>query len=63
MSALHLGECGAGVPYVDRLTMLPRSPRPTFAVLDSAGHDLLIERPGRFEAMQHDWLDRVEVQP
>jgi pimeloyl-ACP methyl ester carboxylesterase len=38
---------------------LPHYPRATFAVLDVAGHNLQIEQPRLFNALMHEWLDRV----
>lgn len=35
-------------------------PRATYAVLDRAGHGLHMEQPALFNALTHEWLDRVE---
>jgi pimeloyl-ACP methyl ester carboxylesterase len=47
------------VGYVDQFGLLDRFPRATYAVLDLAGHNLQIKRPALFDALMHDWLDRV----
>jgi len=48
------------VGYENQLELIERFPRGTFTVLDMAGHNLQIERPKVFEALIHDWLDRIE---
>lgn len=48
------------VGFKDAWSILDNYPRATFAVLDMAGHNLQIERPILFEALIHDWLDRLE---
>lgn len=48
------------VGFKDVWRLLDKYPHATFAVLDIAGHNLQIERPGLFEALVHDWLDRLE---
>ena len=45
--------------YLDALDLLPRFPRASLAVLDSAGHGLAWERPEVFEALMRDWLARL----
>ncbi|MEQ9675300.1 MAG: alpha/beta hydrolase [Roseovarius indicus] len=45
--------------YDDALAMLPRFPRATFALLDTAGHSLAWERPDLVAALIRDWLDRL----
>lgn len=45
--------------YDDALAMLPRFPRTTFALLDTAGHSLAWERPDLAAALIRDWLDRL----
>lgn len=49
--------------FEDHFPLLPHYPRATFAVLDVAGHNLQIEQPRLFEALMHEWLDRVEAEP
>jgi pimeloyl-ACP methyl ester carboxylesterase len=48
------------VGFKDAWTLIDRYPRATFALLDTAGHVLHIERPAVFEALVIDWLDRLE---
>ncbi|GAA4935409.1 alpha/beta fold hydrolase [Actinoplanes utahensis] len=50
------------VGYADQFRLLPHYPRATFAVLDVAGHNLQIDQPGLFNALMHDWLDRVAAE-
>ncbi|MBO3738795.1 alpha/beta hydrolase [Actinoplanes sp. NEAU-H7] len=47
------------VGWADHVGLLPHYPRATFAVLDVAGHNLQIDQPVLFEALMHEWLDRV----
>ncbi|MFC5602398.1 alpha/beta fold hydrolase [Sporosarcina koreensis] len=47
-----------GYHYAWRL--LDDYPRATFAVLDMAGHNLQIEQPDVFNALVHNWLNRLE---
>jgi pimeloyl-ACP methyl ester carboxylesterase len=54
------GRQDASVGYVDQYALLPHYPRATFAVLDVAGHNLQIEQPALFNALTHEWLERVE---
>ena len=52
-----------GVPCLtvrDLWRVLERCPRATFAVLDRAGHNVQIEQQAVFEALVHEWLDRVD---
>ncbi len=37
-------------------------PRATFAVLDTAGHNLQIEQPQVFNALASEWLDRLQLE-
>ncbi|MFO2550773.1 hypothetical protein QTN31_14285, partial [Alicyclobacillus cycloheptanicus] len=48
------------VGFQDAWRFVDKYPRATFAVLDMAGHNLQIERSNLFEALVHDWLDRLE---
>ena len=45
--------------YEDVYALLPHYPYATFAVLDTAGHNLQIEQPLLFNALMSEWLDRV----
>jgi pimeloyl-ACP methyl ester carboxylesterase len=56
-----LGRQDSSTGYRDPWTILESYPRATFAVLDRAGHNLQIEQQALFEALVHEWLDRVEV--
>jgi pimeloyl-ACP methyl ester carboxylesterase len=49
------------VGYVDQFALLSHYPRATFAVLDFAGHNLKIEQPQLFDALEREWLDRVDA--
>ncbi len=51
-------DCLAG--YRDAWSFLENYPRGTFAVLDKAGHGLQIEQEALFNALVHEWLDRVK---
>jgi pimeloyl-ACP methyl ester carboxylesterase len=46
--------------YADVYALLPHYPHASFAVLDTAGHNLQIEQPVLFGALVGEWLDRVE---
>jgi len=50
-------DCLAG--YRDQWNFLENYPRATFVVLDKAGHGLQIEQATLFNALVHEWLDRV----
>jgi len=50
------------VGYAEQFGLLPHYPRATFAVLDVAGHNLQIEQPLLFDALMHEWLDRVAAE-
>ncbi len=58
---LVLGRQDAIVGYRDALGLLARFPRATVAVLDTAGHNLMSERPRPVAALVEDWLERVEL--
>lgn len=60
---LVLGRQDDVVGYADQLGLVEQYPRATVAVLDVAGHNAQLERPGVFEALVADWLDRVETEP
>lgn len=48
------------VGYHDAWRLIEDYPRATFAVLDMAGHNLQIEQNDVFNALVHNWLDRLE---
>ncbi len=50
------------VGYQDAWNIVETYPRATFAVLDRAGHCLQMEQESLFNALVHEWLDRVEEQ-
>jgi pimeloyl-ACP methyl ester carboxylesterase len=54
------GRQDTHVGYRDGWDSLEKYPRATFAVLDRAGHALGVEQEGLFQALIHEWLDRVE---
>ena len=54
------GRQDSSTGYRDLWQVLERYPRATFAVLDRAGHNLQIEQQAVFEALAHEWLDRVD---
>ena len=45
--------------YADAVDCLPVYPRATFALLDTAGHALVWERPELFKSLVRDWIDRM----
>ncbi len=51
-------DCATG--YRDVWKFLDCYPRATFAVLDTAGHNLHLEQENVFSALVREWLDRVE---
>jgi pimeloyl-ACP methyl ester carboxylesterase len=55
------GRQDATVGYRDALRLVDRYARSTFAVLDVAGHSLVVERPAVVASLISDWLDRVEA--
>ncbi|SDC97498.1 Pimeloyl-ACP methyl ester carboxylesterase [Terribacillus halophilus] len=50
------------VGYKDALDIMELFPEGSFAVLDTAGHNLQIEQPAIFQASITDWLNRMEHQ-
>ncbi len=54
------GRQDTHVGYRDGWNILEKFPRATFAVLDRAGHALGVEQEILFQALIHEWLDRVE---
>lgn len=59
-SIFLLGRQDCSVGYKDALDIINKYPRGTFAVLDSAGHNLQIEQPLLFNTLINEWLDRIE---
>jgi pimeloyl-ACP methyl ester carboxylesterase len=58
---LHvLGRQDDVVGYEDALTLRDHYPRGTYAVLDTAGHNVHLEQPGVTGALVRDWLARVD---
>lgn len=53
------GRQDAMAGYQDMVDAQHLYPRATFAVLDCAGHSLTWERPGVFQALLVDWLERM----
>jgi pimeloyl-ACP methyl ester carboxylesterase len=58
-SLILTGRQDCLVGYRDTLSLLDRYTRGTFAVLDRAGHAMQIEQDRLFDALVHEWLDRV----
>ncbi|MBD8038477.1 alpha/beta hydrolase [Solibacillus sp. A46] len=48
------------VGYHDGWRLIEDYPRATFSVLDMAGHNLQIEQTDVFNALVHNWLNRLE---
>ena len=57
---LVAGRQDTSVGYKDAWKIIENYPRATFAVLDSAGHNLQIEQPQVFNALVSEWLDRLQ---
>lgn len=55
------GRQDAVTGYEDGWRLREHYPRGTYAVLDAAGHNLLLERPEVVGALLRDWLRRVET--
>ncbi len=53
------GRCDSIVGYTDATELLERYPHATLAVIESAGHALMHERPELLAALVGDWLDRT----
>lgn len=49
------------VGFADAAALLGHYPRATFAVLDGAGHNAHLDRPGPVAALVDDWLSRVKA--
>jgi len=56
------GRQDTSVGYRDAWRIVENYPRATFAVLDSAGHNLQIEQAQLFNALVSEWLDRVQLE-
>jgi pimeloyl-ACP methyl ester carboxylesterase len=56
------GRQDSVIGYQDQWLILENYPRATFAVLDRAGHGLMIEQEQLFIALFSEWLDRVKEQ-
>lgn len=54
------GRHDNNVGYPNTWTFLENYPRGTVAVLDRTGHNLPLEQEALFNALVHEWLDRVE---
>ncbi len=54
------GRHDNNVGYPNSHTFMENFPRGTLAILDRTGHNLPIEQPVLFNALVHEWLDRVE---
>ncbi|QYF73976.1 alpha/beta fold hydrolase [Cryobacterium sp. PAMC25264] len=60
--SLHVfGRQDAVVGYEDGWALRDHYPRGTFAVLDTAGHSVHLERPDLTAALFRDWLDRMDA--
>lgn len=59
-SLLLLGKQDSSVGYKDAWDILDNFPRASFAVLDSAGHNLQLEQPDLFNALVREWLMRTK---
>jgi len=56
------GRQDTSVGYRDAWRIFENYPRATFAVLDSAGHNLQIEQAQLFNALVSEWLDRITLE-
>jgi pimeloyl-ACP methyl ester carboxylesterase len=56
------GRQDSSVGYGDAWRIVENYPRATFAVLDSAGHNLQIEQAKLFNVLVSEWLDRLELE-
>jgi len=53
------GRRDSTVGYSDATELLERYPQATLAVIESAGHALMHERPELLATLLGDWLDRA----
>ncbi len=58
-SLVVAGRRDSVVGYADAVGLLERYPHATLAVIESAGHALMHERPELLAALVGDWLDRT----
>lgn len=49
------------VGFLDALALTSNFTRATFAVVDSTGHNLQLERPNLFDMYLEDWISRVDL--
>ena len=56
------GRQDTSVGYEDAWRIIRNYLRATFAVLDTAGHNLQIEQARIFDALTSEWLDRVKLE-
>jgi pimeloyl-ACP methyl ester carboxylesterase len=59
-SVFLLGKQDAMVGYKDAYKLLDQFPHATFAILDSAGHNLQIEQKDLFNSIINEWLNRID---
>lgn len=59
-SLILTGRQDCLVGYRDAWKLMNHYPRSSFVVLDMAGHGLQIEQTALFNALVHEWLDRVK---
>ncbi len=57
---LVMGRQDSICGYHDAWNILENYPRATFAILDRAGHGLMVEQKELFNALVNEWLDRIE---
>lgn len=55
-----VGRQDAMSGYLDGMDLARRYTRSTLGVLDTAGHALTWERPGLFQSLIRDWLERLD---
>jgi pimeloyl-ACP methyl ester carboxylesterase len=55
-----LGRQDPAVGYRDAWRIIENYPRASFVILDRAGHNMHMEQSRLYEALVHEWLDRVE---
>lgn len=57
---LVMGRQDSICGYHDAWNILENYPRATFAILDRAGHGLMVEQKDLFNTLVNEWLDRIE---
>ena len=55
-----LGRQDVSVGYRDAWRIIESYPHASYVILDRAGHCLQMEQPRLYDALVHEWLDRVE---